>query len=241
MRRPPEQIAAARFADQREHQVAVRIEVVRPDQQLAETRLPEVLAEHLRVAPRRDRAAPAASAAWRRGPDPTSPASSDRSAVRCRQRRAAACATRTRPRDAAPAARPSSADAATAAARTEHEQHEPRQPGRQRLGRERRLGALADTPPISPRRRGAPTIFSTKSIGNTISPSATAAIGRATIASDSAAPTDDQPRRRPPGVERARRPPTRQKPLVPEPLRAVDRREQRADRRRCRGRPRGRS
>ena len=59
------------FADQREHQVAAGIDVVRHDQQFAKARLAEVVGQQLGVAACRGRSLAAASAAPRREPDPT--------------------------------------------------------------------------------------------------------------------------------------------------------------------------
>ena len=49
---PPDQIAASRLGHQREHQVAVRIEVVDGHEQLAKPRLADVVGEEIDIAPR---------------------------------------------------------------------------------------------------------------------------------------------------------------------------------------------
>ena len=96
------QIAAAAFADQREHQVAVRVDVVHRDDQLAESRLPEVLGEQLGVAPRRARRRRLLQLRGAAHQIPHHRQQRSTAASR-RQRRAAPRATSTRPRAPAPA------------------------------------------------------------------------------------------------------------------------------------------
>ena len=58
--RPPHQIAPPILGDEREHEIAVGVDIVHRDEQLAESRLAEILGQQLRVSPRRARPAAAA-------------------------------------------------------------------------------------------------------------------------------------------------------------------------------------
>ena len=137
-RRPPDHVAPPPFAHQGEHDVPGAIEVVRRDHQLAKAWLAEILGQQLRVAPRQ--------IGGRRLPDLCRPRTRSQSTrQQCAIAGSAESGAGTRrhqngPRWCRRSARRRADQTAATAAPPEHEQRQPRQPGRQRGRRERRLG-----------------------------------------------------------------------------------------------------
>ena len=226
--RPADQIAPPLVADQREDQVAVRVDVVHGDQQLAEAGLAEVLRQHLRVAAaelggrRLLQLRRAADQIPHHAPGVVDRRRCDDSGARI---------------DAPPerAARGAASDAAIqpstsaiAAAAPSTQQHQPRQPRRQRLRRERGLRqaeVLADEA-----RRAAGADHAQHEIDR--KDDEAERHGRDRHRHDRQRQRqrpDDHARHRTPAVERPHRGRAPEPLVVPEPLRAVDRREQRAD------------
>ena len=135
-RRPPKQIAAARLGDERKHQVAMGVEVVREDHELAESRLPQIVRQHLRVSLRqiaRGRLLELRRAAEQIPQD--APAAIDGAIGRQRRRHHPP----PRGTTASPAATEPAVHAGNGRRHREHQKHQPRKPRRQRVRRERRL------------------------------------------------------------------------------------------------------
>ena len=230
--------------DQREHQVAARVEVVRRRSAARETRAGRGSRPAARRSGARARPAAAASAARRREPDPTRRSSSASIAGVGDERRPAAARHQNGPR-CRRAARPEPCrdDRGDAPAAPSTQQHQPRQPGRQRVGRERAIGEPRGT--ARPARWRAPTPTSVQQEVEREHDQRRARSPRAAAATQRhrrpPAPSTVDPQRRPPAVEAAR--PRRAPEALSSQSRcaAVDRGEQRADRRRRRGRRRGRA